>query len=96
MTDDKPVVGHYDYHEIIADATAHLTADVRKLTDAQYMAWIRERVRCASCKWWKVCHDDEGTEEWGDCTEPTVSMEYADGGFHTSRYFGCIEWEPKP
>ena len=81
MTDDKPVVGHYD---------------VRKLTDAQYMAWIRERVRCASCKWWKVCHDDEGTEEWGDCTEPTVSMEYADGGFHTSRYFGCIEWEPKP
>jgi len=52
--------------------------------------------RCATCKWWTVLKDEEGTEEWGDCTEQTVSMEYADGCFHPSRYFGCTLWEPKP
>ena len=64
--------------------------------DGEHRAWMREHIQCSSCKWWEVYRDTDGAEEWGDCTETTVSMEYAGGdGFHTSRHFGCVNHEPK-
>lgn len=66
------------YSEALAEAAARLS---------------RAEGTCVTCRYWRVFNDDEGTQEWGDCTDTTVSMEYADGSFHTSRAFGCREWE---
>ncbi len=93
MTDDKPVVGHYDYHEPDVPSGIPTLAEVEKMKAAYakevlagHIAWMREHVRCETCQHFP----GESRRNMDLCSRDIMC------GGHDSESWGCTLWEPKP
>jgi len=71
--------------EVLQAITERLTAETRKLGDDILMAWMRERVRCETCRHFP----GEERREIDLCGQGIMCGPKEDG------LWGCTRWEPK-